>query len=261
MTSSTPDALWTDPLVRRLRPAAVLCRGLRHDRLASLDLVVPVGWRLLVVSRPERAASDLLRIVAGLARPRAGSVRLAGLDPLAPQRAGGRVAYVGPQAGLYGWMSPREALQLSARLVAMPLADRIEEVLETYGLRHVADRPMRRTGSDVTQRTAFAAAMLAEPEVLLLDDPLAALDTLERARLLNVPGPRRTVLLASRFPAREAGICDHVALVRGGRLALLAPVAALELAGLPLSLRGIEALADRRAPDAARAPRPAARAG
>ena len=63
---------------------------------------------------------------------------------------------------------------------------------------------------------------------------------------------RRTVLLASRVPSREAGICDHVALVRDGRVALVARTEELVEAGLPLSLRGIEALADgRREPAAA----------
>jgi ABC-type multidrug transport system ATPase subunit len=63
--------------------------------------------------------------------------------------------------------------------------------------------------------------------------------------------PRRTVLLASRFPAREVGICSHVALLRHGRLALLAPISDLEREGLSLSMRGIETLADRREPAAA----------
>ena len=250
--SSTPEALWTDPSVRRLRPAAVLVRGLRHgSHLADLDLVVPVGWRLLVVSRPDDASRDLLRVLAGLARPSSGSVRLAGLDPAATQRAGGLVSYVGPQAGLYAWMSPREALALSARLTALP-ADSIDAALATYGLAAAAETPMRRLGAGIAQRVALAAAVLTNPEILLLDDPLSALDVDERARLLAADDQRRTVLLASRFPSREAGICDHVALVRDGRVALVARTEELVEAGLPLSLRGIEALADgRREPAAA----------
>lgn len=243
--SSTPEALWNDVAARRLRPAAVLCRGLRHgDQLDGLDLVVPVGWRLLLVSRPDAAARDLLRVIAGLARPSAGSVRLAGLDPIATQRAGGLVSYVGPQAGLYGWMTPREALSLSARLVALSEAF-VEPMLVKYGLLSTADRPMRRGGAGERQRVALAAAVLTNPEVLLLDDPLSAVDLTDRTHLLTADGTRRTVLLASRFPAREAGTSDHVALVRDGRVALLAPLADLDREGLPLSMRGIEALADR----------------
>lgn len=244
--SSTPEALWNDPVARRLRPTAVLCQGISHGRqLDRIDLAVPIGWRVLIVSRPDAAASDLLRVIGGLARPRSGSVRLAGLDPTATQRAGGLVSYVGPQAGLYGWMTPREALALSARLVALP-SERIDPLLGRYGLLPTADRPMRRGGAAERQRVAFAAAVLTDPEVLLLDDALSAVDLLDRAALLTADETRRTVLLASRYPAREAGICDHVALIRDGRVALLAPIADLAAEGLPLSMHGIEALADRR---------------
>jgi ABC-type multidrug transport system ATPase subunit len=257
--SSTPDALWNDPAVRRLRPAAVLCRGLSHGTLLhELDLVVPVGWRLLIVARPEAAGRDLLRVIGGLARPRAGSVRLAGLDPAATQRAGGLVSYVGSETGLYPWMTPREVLTLAARLVAAG-AERIEPLLARYGLLAAADRPMRRSGAGVRQRTALAAAMISDPQVLLLDEPLAAMDMADRRPLLVDDSPRRTLVLASRFPAREAGICDHVALIRDRAVAFVAAISDLDDAGLPLSIRGVEALAERgRSPDRAA---PVARAG
>jgi ABC-type thiamine transport system ATPase subunit len=90
--------------------------------------------------------------------------------------------------------------------------------------------------------------------VLLLDEPLRAVEPTERSRLLAIPGRRRTVLIASRFPASEAGVVNQVALLRGGRLALHAPVGELDARGLTLSQRGIETLADRmavRAPPAA----------
>ena len=71
LTSSTPDALWASRSVRTLRPAAVVCEGVtRRQRgqrlLDDLTLVVGVGARLLVVSRPEQSASMLLRVLAGL---------------------------------------------------------------------------------------------------------------------------------------------------------------------------------------------------
>ena len=108
------------------------------------------------------------------------------------------------------------------------------------------DRPVRHGGPPLLQRTGLAAALLADPEVLLLDEPLRALEADERSRMLRLPGRRRTVVLASRYPASEAGHVSHVALLRHGRVVLLAPVADLEAAGLPLSVRGIDALAERR---------------
>jgi ABC-type multidrug transport system ATPase subunit len=92
----------------------------------------------------------------------------------------------------------------------------------------------------------LAAALMGDPEVLLLDEPLRAVERPERVRLLRIPGPRRTVLLASRYPASEDGIVDDVALIRDGRLALQVPRAQLTEHDLPLSMRGIGALAELR---------------
>lgn len=239
-----------------MRPAAVEVHGLRRtqhrrQQLDDLELRVPVGARLLLVSRPEESVSVLLRILAGLVRPSGGTVLLAGLSRADDSAAGWtrRVAYLPPEAGIYPWLSPNEALDLAGRLAGYDRGERrrrIEAATEEFRLGSGVDRPISRGGTALAEKTALAAAMLTEPEVLLLDDPLRAVDPLERARLLRLPPPRTTVLLTSRFPASEAGLVNQVALLRDGRLALHAPISELERAGLPPSLRGIEALADLR---------------
>jgi ABC-type multidrug transport system ATPase subunit len=253
VTKSTPDALWASRSVRLLRPAAIVCRGIRRrvDRtplLDGLDLVVPVGARLLLISDPEASASLLLRVLAGLVRSDEGQLLIAGVGRSDDSAAGWarRVGYVGPRVNVHPWLSPAEALDLAARLADLSPAERrarIEAAVERYGLRASLYRPIRRGGAVVAQRVALATAMLGEPEVLLLDEPLRALDAADRRRLLRFPGERRTVVLASRYPASEEGIVDRVALLRDGRLALHTSVARLEQGSLPLSRRGIEALA------------------
>ena len=254
LTSSTPDALWASRSIRLLRPAAVECesisRTVRGQHLVDdLTLVVGVGARLLVVSRPEASASMLLRVLAGLAHPTAGSVRLAGVARADNSPAGWarRVGYVGPEAGVYPWMSPREVLDLAGRIAEYDAADRrrrIDALAAHYRFGVQLDEPVRRGGEPLAERVALAAAMLTDPEVLLLDEPLRSVEPDERARLLAIPGRRRTVLIASRYPASEAGLVNQVAFLRDGRLALHAPVRALDVRGLALSQRGIEALAD-----------------
>jgi ABC-2 type transport system ATP-binding protein len=163
--------------VRGLRSRGRRPHGDQDDRLQGVDLSVPVGARLLVVSRPEGAASLLLRILAGMVRPAAGSISLAGVaradeTPLGWRR---RVAHVGAQPAIYPWLSPREALHLAARLAGMSGEERerrVDDALERFRLLPDAARPMSRGGPAVAQKTAVAAALLTDPEVLLLDEPL-----------------------------------------------------------------------------------------
>ncbi|MDQ2689452.1 MAG: ATP-binding cassette domain-containing protein, partial [Chloroflexota bacterium] len=237
LTSSTPDALWNAPSVRLLRPAAITCTDLRRGRLlAGLSLNVPVGMRLLVVSEPEASGSLLLRVLGGLSRPARGRVEIAGLSDPSADGWGRRVAYLGPEPGIHRWMTPREALSLAARLLELPAAHAERRIERAVAWAHIPpealDRPVGRGGPPLIERTGFAAALLADPEVLLLDEPLRALETHDRARLLRLPGARRTVVIASRYPASEAGLVSHVAFLRDGRVGFMARVAELEEAGL-----------------------------
>lgn len=216
--------------------------------LDELDLSVGVGGRLLLVSQPEGSASLLLRILAGIAHADQGSVRLAGVSRADDSTAGWarRIGYVGAAAGIYSWMTPAEVLELAGRLAGYERAERhrrSDAAIDRYRLGANRDAPIRRGGPALAQKTALAAAMLSDPEVLLLDDPLRAVEPEERSRLLAIPGKRRTVVMASAFPAAEAGLVNQVALVRDGKVALHVPVRELDARGLTLSLRGIEALA------------------
>lgn len=250
MTSSTPDALWSALSLRVLRPAAVICTDLRRGRdLDGCSLSVPVGARLLIVSDPDATASTLMRVLAGLSRADDGTLRIAGSSDPSAQGWGHRVAYLGPEPGLYRWMTPLEALRLAGDLLGLSRDEavrRIERAIDWTAIpRPTLDHPMARGGPALLQRTALAAALIGEPSVLLLDEPLRAVEARERARLLRPPGKRLTVLLASRDPASEEGIVGHVAYLQKGRVKLMAPIEALETAGLPLSRHGIETLADR----------------
>ena len=248
MTSSTPDALWGSAALHVLHPSAIACAGVTRGRLLDrCNLTVPVGMRLLLVGQPDAAASTLVRILAGLSRAKRGHIEIAGLSDPTADGWGRRVAHLGPHPGIHRWMTPREALELAARLLELPRIEatrRVERALAWVRIGEAAaDRPVRRGGPPLLQRTGLAAALMADPEVLLLDEPLRALEPEERSLLLRLPGKRRTVVLASRYPASEEGLASHVALIRGGRVALMSPIGELDARGLSLSMRDIEALA------------------
>jgi ABC-type multidrug transport system ATPase subunit len=254
MPSSTPDALWASPAAKRLRATAVEISGLtrrvsRRLVLDNLDLSIPAGARVMVASEDADAPSLLLRILAGIAHADSGTLTVAGLrrDQAVPEGWARRIGFVGSDPGIPGWMTPTGGLELAARLAGLDGTDRpklVDDALQRYQLGAVRDRPLRLAGRHVAERTALAAALLAGPEVVLLDEPLRAHAAPDRLRLLRIPGARRTVLIASRFPAQEGGIVDRVVLIRDGRVALNAPVSDLDAQALPLSLRGLTAMAD-----------------
>jgi ABC-type multidrug transport system ATPase subunit len=251
--TSTPDALWQSASLGVLGPTAVECHGIRRSEggrlvLRQIDLLVPIGARVLLASTDEAAPGLLLRILAGLATPDGGSMSIAGVRRTATGTAewARRVGYVGPRHGLPVWMTPAEILHLAGRMADLGELERervVEAALGRYGLGTDRDRPLRRSGVAVIERTSLAAALLHDPEVVLLDEPLRTIEPAERLRRLRVPGARRTVLLASRLPASEAGLVNRLVLIDGGRVTLNAPIEDLEARQLPLSLRGLEVLA------------------
>lgn len=254
MPTSTPDALWSSPAIDALHPVAVEVNDVARmvagkPLLDGIQLAVHPGARVLLAGTEPEAPSLLLRIMAGLARLDRGTVSMAGMqrETAIPEGWARRFGYVGSDPGIPLWMTPAESLDLAARLAGIDGAERhrrVEDSLQHYQLGAIRDRPLRRAGRITLERTALAAALLPDPEVLLLDEPLRAHTSSERVRLLRIPGDRRTVLTASRFPAQQAGVVNHVILIRDGRVALDAPISQLDAHKLTLSLRGLTAMAD-----------------
>ena len=247
---STPDALWAAPSARLVQPAAVSCRDVGRGRLLrGCSFRVAPGVRLLVVAEPDESGSALLRLLAGLARPSAGRLVVAGVAGAEAARRGGRVSYLGPDPGIHGWLTPREAIGLAANLLGLDREEAGRRTTAAVAMAEIGpadlDRSIRRGGPALAQRTGLATALVGEPEVLLLDEPLRDLPPADRTRLLRIPGRRLTILIASRQPEAEGGLATHVMLLREGRVAALAPVGQLEAAGLTLSREGIEAFAAR----------------
>jgi ABC-2 type transport system ATP-binding protein len=252
VAGSTPDALWSSRAIGLLQPLAVRCSGLRKSvqgrrLLDGVTLELGVGSRLLLIGEPDDAAGLLLRVLAGLARADGGTLELAGEHEPGDARHvwRRRVAYAGPRTAPYDWLSAREVLDLAGRLIGLERgerAERIERAVLHWRLVRDLDVPLRRAGPSVAQRAGLAAALLGDPEVVLLEEPLRSVEPEERTALLKLPGARRTMIVASRYPASEAGIVDRVALLRDGRVALHEPISRLRRRQLPLSRQGVDAL-------------------
>jgi heme exporter protein A len=193
---------------------AIELRGLRRDfgdrtALGNVSARLEVGESLAVLGPNGSGKSTLLRILAGLLRPTAGEVRVLGCSlPKETHRIRGRVGYLGHAPLLYRDLSPRENLALGAALHGLdPAASeaRIEQLLEGVGMAGRGDDRVAELSAGMKQRIDICRAVLHEPELLLLDEPDAHLDS--QARLLVEQligartGPSRVVVSHDREAA------------------------------------------------------------
>ena len=144
--------------------------------LAGVSLTLARGATLAVFGANGAGKTTLLRILATLLRPHAGSAVVLGRAlPQEGWAVRGRVGLLGHEPLLYRDLSARENLRFHARLHDVD-AGRGERLLETVGMARRADEPVRALSRGMAQRVAICRAVLHEPELLLLDEPLANLD-------------------------------------------------------------------------------------
>ena len=206
-------------------PDAVLTQGLRRsfgDRpaLDGIDLRLPAGETLLVLGPNGAGKTTLLRVLSTLLRPNAGRATVLGCAlPGEAWRLRGRIGYLGHEPLLYRELSGRENLRFHARLhgIAAEAAEaRIETLLVGMGIERRADERTSQLSAGMRQRLAICRCILHEPELLLLDEPEAHLDSEGRElaqRLLGDRG-RRSTVIATHEPERALPRADQ-ALVLG----------------------------------------------
>jgi len=227
VSAATTTPARTDPA-----EVAIAVRGIRVAFgativLRGIDLTVPWGARLALLGPNGAGKSSLLRILATLARPTAGTVRIAEQDalaaPLAVRRVIGVVAH---QTYLYDELTARENLRFYGALYDLPALDaRLADLLDRVGL--TAQRNAR-TGSlsrGQQQRLTIARALLHDPPILLLDEPDTGLDLAAFGLLEGLlRAEERTVLLTTHNLRQAARLCDRYAILSGGRIVASAPL-------------------------------------
>ncbi|WKZ82463.1 MAG: ABC transporter ATP-binding protein [Acidimicrobiia bacterium] len=203
-------------------------------KVAVSDLSCSFGPGLTGLLGPNGAGkTTLLRILCGLLRPSDGEVRLLGHDPRVNHLVYRRVALVPEEDAVYGFLTARQFVAYSATLSGAPGAG-VDEAIAKVDLQGAADRPISGFSKGMRQRAKVAAALVTDPQVLILDEPLNGTDPVQRARLIEtfqaLAAHGKTVIVSSHVLAEVERMADRVLAIVDGRLAAAGDVAAIRRA-------------------------------
>jgi ABC-2 type transport system ATP-binding protein len=204
-------------------PTGVLHRG-RRSALEGLTLTVARGEVFGYLGPNGSGKTTTLKLLLGLLRADRGTARILGI-PHTERSWRYRAGYLPENPYLYDYLTPQEYLDYAGRLLGMSPSDRRErarQVLERVGLADSARVSLRRFSKGMLQRAGLAQALLNDPEVVFLDEPMSGLDPIGRHMvkevILDLRSRGRTVFFSTHILSDAEALCDRVALLRAGHL-------------------------------------------
>ena len=194
-----------------------------RDALLGVTLTLPQGQSLAVLGANGAGKTTLLRLLAGLLRPTSGTATVLGSTlPKESWAIRGRIGLLAHDPMLYRALTVRENLAHQARLLSAP-AERVDELIDAVGLSNRADEPLRTLSRGLIQRAAAARALLAAPELMLLDEPYANLDPGGQSLLQPLLEDDRSVVITGHDPEALLRASDFAVGLRAGEVAFYAP--------------------------------------
>jgi ABC-2 type transport system ATP-binding protein len=197
-----------------------------RDALRGVTFTVRPGEATAYLGPNGAGKSTTVKVVAGLLRPTEGAVRVCGHDVMAePVQAKKRLGYVPDSAELYATLTPNEYLSLVAELYHVEraaAAERIGYLMGGFGIRETANRQIEMLSRGQRQKVLLIGALLHDPDVLLLDEPLNGLDVHAALTLREVidalVARGKTVLFCSHILEVVERLCSRVIVLDQGRI-------------------------------------------
>lgn len=165
-----------------------------------------------------------IKMLTGLIQPTSGTAEMFG-EPVPSPRGRRRLGFLPENPYVYPFLTPREFVEMSGRLSGLKgkaLLARANDVLNQVGILYAADRPVRRLSKGMLQRTGIAAALVADPELLILDEPMSGLDPVGRKEvrdlILAERDAGRTIFFSTHILSDVETMCDRVTILRKGEV-------------------------------------------
>jgi len=200
--------------------------------LRQVSVTFEVGRCYVLLGENGAGKSTLLRVLAGLLGPSFGTVRVFGQDR--PEEQRGRIGYMSHAPMMYDELTGVENLRYFASLYRERQCLSPEEALQAVGLDPALQRIFGQYSQGMRQRASLARVLVAQPEMLLLDEPFSNMDVHSAHQMLSLlarfRSEQRTILLTTHQRELAAPLADYFLTLQSGRLVALDPGPSLDVA-------------------------------
>lgn len=209
----------TDPII--LKNVTKIYKGSRTPAVSDVNFEVTSGQFFCLVGPSGCGKSTILKLIAGIEKPTEGTVSIHG-----------KVGMVFQSAGLFPWLTVRQNVEFGVRMEHVGnhlLLHNTEKYIRMVNLEEYQDRYPRELSGGQRQRVGLARALAIEPEILLLDEPFSALDTITTEELhkylLTIwKQTHKTIVMVSHLLEEAYLLSDKIGVVKSGHLMKIFPV-------------------------------------
>jgi ABC-2 type transport system ATP-binding protein len=242
---------YSEPVVSVTRLSKVYSSGLRMKRVQALNdvsLQVEKGEVFGFLGPNGAGKTTLIKILMGLTEPTSGTALVFGRPPR-DARAKARLGFLPESPYFYDHLTAWEFLELAARLSAVPkseAAGRATGLLRLLRMEAAADKQMRGFSRGMLQRMGIAQALVADPELIVLDEPMGGLDPIGRREfrdiIVDLRERGKTVFFSTHILSDVEMICDRVGIISEGRMVevgRLSEILTGDVESIEVTVRGV----------------------
>lgn len=255
MLSSTPDHVVQIEAIRKVFRVGFW--GRRVTAVDQLSLDVRRGEVFGFLGPNGAGKTTTIKMLMGLIYPTSGQARIFG-HPVGDPAAKAKLGFLPESPYFYDYLTSREFLNFYGHLFGLwggSLDKRVDELLELVGMSHAKELQLRKFSKGMLQRVGIAQALINDPELVVLDEPMSGLDPIGRKEvrdlIFRLKESGKTVMFSSHILHDAELLCDRVAMIMKGRLVACGQVSELIEQGTThevemvidrLSLEGLEHL-------------------
>ncbi len=192
----------------------------------NLELTIAAGQIFGFIGPNGAGKTTTIKMIAGVLAPTSGRIKIAGIDLLQhPEAAKGKIGFIPDRPYLYEKLTGMEFLQFTADLYGVPdeiFNARAQRQLEMFSLADWAAEMIESYSHGMRQRLIMAAALLHEPEVIIVDEPMVGLDPVAikmvKDLFQRLARAGTTIFMSTHTLAVAEDVCDRIGIINGGRL-------------------------------------------